>query len=121
MHGFGDARVYQFLVGGEVGQVCMGAYGVSLICHPTGTIAVQQRLVHRWGGSVAGEVWSEATATAPTNLTRLLSARITAVESVAPGTLRISFSNGDEIDIIDEDERYEACVVGGGPSGIIVT
>jgi len=51
---------------------------------------------------------------------RLLQTTIVSQSSSEDGTLRLTFSKGDELDVLDNDKRYEAYSINDGKVQIVV-
>jgi hypothetical protein len=64
-------------------------------------------------------VWAEQEAEHAAGTAGLLKASIVSAQGDAEGTLRLGFSNGDQLEIFD-DERYEAYSIHDGKTTIIV-
>lgn len=120
MHGFAQAGSLDFLIGQEVLQVCFGTGQVQIHCRSSVSIVAEQRITHRSRNPDVTQEWEGLDWSDGTQLTRLLASRITSVKVVSNDTLRISFDNGDELDIYQDDSPYEACQIHGGPDGLIV-
>jgi hypothetical protein len=54
------------------------------------------------------------------SLPRLLKHTVTKVDVPNERLLRLHFSNGDQTEIFDENNHFEACTISGDPRGQIV-
>jgi hypothetical protein len=104
-----------FLVGKEICQIAIGSFDVQFNWG-TGGIAVESRFVYLTDG-MAPVVWTAGNPETAAKTVRLLKATITGIE--CDGSLRLKFSNGDHLEVF-EDERYESFSIRNGKNPLIV-
>jgi hypothetical protein len=107
-----------FLVGKEICQVSIGSYDVQFNWG-NGGISVWCKFTYKPAGSVEEVVWSGKDPDIAARTVRLLKASITAVECTEQGTLRLGFSNGDQLEVF-ENERYESFSIQNGKDSTII-
>jgi len=115
MYGLPNDVDLSFLNGMELIQICVGQYQVQL--HFFGgkgaTISIEHRMTHRVKKKVT--VWEEGkTPSAASSLLLLLGTSIVGVKTKEDGTLRLQFSNKDEVVIFDDSPGYEAYTINHG-------
>ncbi len=119
MYGFDEDTDLSFLIGKEICQVCIGSYDVQLNWGNGGISATGEFRFKpsgcgeeiKWRGD-AQEIESAA------RTVRLLKASIVEVKCTR-NILTLLFSNGDKLDLID-DERYESLTISNGKDTLIV-
>jgi hypothetical protein len=104
-----------FLVGKEICQVAIGSFDVQFNWG-NGGISVESKFTYVPSG-MAPIVWPGDDPEAAAKTVRLLKAEITTVE--CDETLKLSFSNGDQLEIY-EDERYESLNIRDGSNPLII-
>ena len=107
-----------FLIGKEICQIGIGSYDVQFNWG-NGGISVWSKFLYRPAGTADDIVWTGADPESATRVVRLLKAAITSVETSEQGSLRLMFSNGDQLEIF-EDERYESFSIQDGKSPTII-
>jgi hypothetical protein len=119
MHGLSRDCDLSFLIGKEICQVAIGSYDVQF-GWGNGRISVWCRFHYKPAQTREEIVWAGENPETATPTVRLLKASITDVRCSAEGTLQLEFSNGDHLDIF-EDERYESFSIqdGKGPTLIV--
>jgi hypothetical protein len=110
MHGFHCSADFAFLRGLEVEQVCLGQYQTSIHFHPQGRISMEGRYVHEIT-SENRQVIQPRSSCGPNELYRLLGQSVTDVVVPSDSILRLSFSNGDTLTLIDDTDQYESFVI----------
>jgi hypothetical protein len=116
MHGFSDELNFSFLRGSTVEQVCLGQYETQLRLYPEGHITLEGKYIHKIG---AREIVQERDSCGTNELFRLLGQDITRVAAMPPRSFAISFSNGDELILIDDSDQHESFLIA-SPNGLIV-
>jgi len=122
MHKFPDASDLQFLVGLEVGQVCLDPWTVQLRFGDGGQITIEGEFQHTdLRGDVHIHQAGEERDTGPFFLGELVQDRISGLEAT-PLRLTLSFSNGGAVSILTEEGPYECGQIyaPGEPSRLIV-
>jgi hypothetical protein len=104
-----------FLVGKEICQVAIGSFDVQFNWG-NGGISVESRFTYAPNG-MTPIVWNGEAPEAATKIVRLLNVTITGIESGE--SLKLTFSNGDQLEIF-EDERYESFSIRDGKNPLIV-
>lgn len=106
MHPFPSAAELQFLVGEEIGQICLDPYGLQFRFVSLGQISVAWRIEHvaRDGQSHAHDC--EAQTPEALYLHQLLQHHITKVET-EPYRLSLTFDDGAILRVFSEKGRYE--------------
>ena len=107
-----------FLLGKEICQVAIGSYDVQFNWG-NGGISVWWKFCYKAAGSEDEIVWSADNPEFATRTIRLLKAAITEAKCSEEGTLLLRFSNGDQLEIF-EDERYESFSIQNGKSPTII-
>ncbi len=126
MHGLAADTDLEFLVGSTLGQVCIGEHQVILNLLPRGdpwtdpgtSITVESSV--RLEMPTQAEFVSDAKLLLGPALVPLLGATVTDASVVPPGTLRLAWSSGHILDILDSHEHYESYVVQHGDRVIVV-
>lgn len=110
MHGFRDSSDFAFLRSLEVEQVCLGQYQTQIHFYPQGRISIEGQYVH--GITSEGrEIVQLRSSCGPNELYRLLGQSVTDVVVLCDTTLRLSFSNGDTLALIDDTDQYESFII----------
>jgi hypothetical protein len=117
MHGFSGKLDFSLLNGSIVQQVCLGQYETQVHLYPDGSLSLKGTYVHKIG---TREIIRDRSSHGSNELDRLLGQAITAVTMVSPKMLSISFSNGDELVLIDDSDQYESFVIASSRGGFIV-
>lgn len=104
-----------FLVGKEICQVAIGSFDVQFNWG-NGGISVESKFTYAPVGT-ASVVWSPGEPEAAAKAIRLLKAVITSIE--CDQSLKLTFSNGDQLEIF-EDERYESFSIRDGKNPVII-
>jgi hypothetical protein len=104
-----------FLVGKEICQVAIGPFDVQFNWG-NGGISVWTRFAYTPNG-MDPIVWNGKDPEAAANTVRLLKAVISGIE--CSQTLKLTFSNGDQLEIF-EDERYESFSIQNGKNPTII-
>jgi hypothetical protein len=107
MHGFQDLVDFSFLRGLELVQVCLGQYETQILFHPQGRISMEGQYVHKIA-SENRQVIQPRSSCGPNELYRLLGQSVTDAVVTSDSTLNLSFSNGDMLTLIDDDDQYES-------------
>jgi hypothetical protein len=110
MHGFHDSGDFAFLRGLEVEQVCLGQYQTQILFHPQGRISMEGQYIHEIT-SENRQVIQPRSSCGPNELYRLLGQSVTDAVVVSDSTLRLSFSNGEMLTLIDDTDQYESFVI----------
>jgi uncharacterized protein DUF6188 len=117
MYGLSKDSDLLFLLGKDICQVAIGSYDVQFNWG-SGGISVGSKFRYKTAGH-AESVWDGEHPESATHTVRLLKASIADVKCDEQGILRLGFSNGDQLEIF-EDERYESFSIHDGKSPIIV-
>jgi hypothetical protein len=104
-----------FLVGKEICQVAIGSFDVQFNWGDGG-ISVESRFTYVPNG-MSPILWNGADPEAAAKTVRLLKSVISSIE--CSQTLKLTFSNGDQFEIF-EDERYESFSIQDGKSPTII-
>jgi hypothetical protein len=104
-----------FLVGKEICQVAIGSFDVQFNWG-NGGISVESRFTYVPNG-MASIVWTPGDPESAAKTVRLLKAAITDIE--CSQSLKLTFSNGDQLEIF-EDERYESFSIQDGKNPTII-
>jgi len=107
-----------FLIGKEICQIGIGSYDVQFNWG-SGGISVWSKYLYKPADTADEILWAGENPESATRVVRLLKASITSVETSEQGTLRLAFSNGDQLEIF-EDERYESFSIQDGKSPTIL-
>jgi hypothetical protein len=110
MHGFKHTASLTFLQGLTVEQVCLGQYQTWIHFAPQGRISMEGQYVH----SVTSEnrqIVQPRSSCGPNELFRLLGHSVTDVAVISEDSLRINFSNGDTLTLIDDSDQYESFAI----------
>jgi hypothetical protein len=107
---------FSFLIGKEICQVSIGSYDVQFNWG-NGGISVWSKFIYRPADSPNEIVWADPESA--TRTVRLLKASITIARCSAQGTLQLEFSNGDQLEIF-EDEKLESFSIQDGQSPMII-
>jgi len=116
MHGFSEDSDFNFLKGSTVEQVCLGQYDTQLHLNPGGSLRMEGSYVHRFG---IREIHQDRSSCGPNELHRLLGQTITGLSVLPPRSLTLSFSNGDELMLVDDSDQYESFLIE-SPKGLMV-
>jgi len=119
MQGFRSSADFAFLRGLEVEQVCLGQYQTWIHFYPQGRISMEGRYVHEVT-SENRQVIQTRSSCGPNDLYRLLGRSVTDVVVLSESTLRLSFSNGDTLALIDDTDQYESFVISFNQVEIVV-
>jgi hypothetical protein len=118
MYGLPNDTDLSFLKDATLIQVCVGENEIILNLHPqisimfTGVV----RLVSPGGDEMTSE---ESLQIAPA-LLPILGSTVVEVSFVPPGTLRLVWSSGHLLDLIDSEEHYESYTITNGDKVIVV-
>ena len=104
-----------FLVGKEICQVAIGSFDVQFDWG-NGGISVESRFTYTPNGTTP-IVWIAGDTEAATKTVKLLKAVISSIE--CNQSLILTFSNGDRLEIF-EDERYESFSIQDGKNPLII-
>jgi len=107
-----------FLIGKEICLIGIGSYDVQFNWG-NGGISVWNKFRYKPAGTADEIIWAGGNPESATRVVRLLKASITAVETTEQGSLCLVFSNGDLLEIF-EDERYESFSIHDGKSPTII-
>jgi len=119
MHGLaGTNETLAFLIGKEICQICIGSYDVQFHWGDGG-ISVCHKFIYTPAESSSEIVWTEGDPKAATSTVRLLKSSITSFAISERQTLLLLFSNGDQLEIF-EDEKYESFSIQDGKNPIII-
>jgi len=99
-----------FLKGKELLQVCLGENEVIMNFFEATSITIQTTIYHYEEDRLVG-VFGNAPASAAT-VVRFLGHTIADFQTSEDGTLRLKFSNGESLEIRDEDKHYECYLIG---------
>jgi hypothetical protein len=116
MYKLSDASNLTFLIGKEICQVAIGSYDVQF-SWGNGGISVWCKFLYKPAGTADEIVWAGEQPESATPTVRLLKSLITSVKCSEEGTLQLSFSNGDQLEIF-EDESF-SIQDGKGPTIIV--
>lgn len=117
MHGFHGK--FEFLVGKEICQVAIGAHDVQFNWGDGGISATNQ---FRYRPSNTGEelLWNGEGGDVEVAARTLRILKVTIADvGVTPTVLTLTFSNGDQIDLIDSD-KYESVTITNSKDLIVV-
>jgi len=114
-----------FLVGATLTQVCIGQHEVNLNLSsgnpwtdPGASITVESAI--RLVLPTQAEFTSDAPALIGPALLPLLGSAVSSASVIQPGTLRLAWTSGHVLDIIDSVEHYESYTVNHGDNIIVV-
>jgi hypothetical protein len=107
-----------FLIDKEICQICIGLYDVQF-SWGNGGISVSHKFIYTPAGSAAEVTWTQGNPEDATSVVRLLKSSITSLNISEQQTLRLQFSNGDQLEIF-EDERYESFSIQDGKNPTII-
>ena len=110
MHGFQDSTDFAFLRGLEVEQVCLGQYQTQIHFHPQSRISMEGQYIHEIT-SENRKIIQPRSSCGPNELYRLLGECLTDAVVISASTLRLSFSNGDTLTLIDDTDQYESFII----------
>lgn len=110
MHGFKDAVDFSFLEGLEVEHVGLGRYQTSIQFCPEGSIVLEGQYVH-CVTSENRQIVQQRSSCGPNELYRLLGQAVVGAVVVLDDRLRITFSNGDTLTLIDDSDQYESFII----------
>jgi hypothetical protein len=102
MYGFSDNSDFSFLKGSTIQQVCLGQYETQVRLSPNGSLSLEGSYVHKIG---IREIIRNRSSCGPNELHRLLGQTITEVTVLDPKSLSISFSDGDQLVLIDDSDQ----------------
>lgn len=119
MHGFSTAKALEFLQGAVVTRVCVQRYQADIHLEPEANLRIEGKVVHRVGSEGRDVIHERGGPTGPNEFWRLLGQTITGLQPQPPDSLRISFSNGDSLTLVDDSEQYESFVIE-APGQIVV-
>ena len=105
VHGLPKDVDLSFFEGKRLIQVCIGEYQVIFHFDDDVSLAVEVSIRH---SSQDSEYVFRDFKRDRAELPRLLSEVVTAVSTGAKSTLTLTFSNGDSIEVADENEHYES-------------
>jgi hypothetical protein len=120
MHGLTkDASTnLSFLIGKEICQIGIGSYDVQFNWG-NGGISVWSKFLYKPADTADEIVWAGENPESATRVVRLLKVSITSVETSEQGSLCLVFSNGDQLEIY-ENERYESFSIQDGKHPTII-
>jgi hypothetical protein len=107
-----------FLIGKEICLIGIGSYDVQFNWG-NGGISVWWKFIYKPLRPAGEIVWNGNDPEIATPVVRLLKSSITSVDISNQRSLLLQFSNGDQLEIF-EDERYESFSVQDGESPIII-
>jgi hypothetical protein len=107
-----------FLVGKEICQVAIGRHDLQLNWG-NGGISIWSTFVYRCAGVADEVVWSDDNPELAAQAVPLLYTSITVARCSDRGSLELLFSNGDQLEIL-EDERYESFSIRDGKAPEII-
>jgi hypothetical protein len=118
MYGLPADTDLSFLKDATLIQVCVGENEIILNLHPQISIMFTAvvRLLNQGGEELVSE---ESLQLAPA-LLPLLGSTVADVSIVPPGTLRLAWSSGQVLDLIDSEEHYESYTITNGDKVIVV-
>jgi hypothetical protein len=107
MHGFSDTANFAFLRDLEVEVVCLCQYQTRIHFHPQGSISMEGRYVHAIP-SEGRHIIQDRSSCGHNELFRLFGPEVTDAVVVSADSLRLTFSNGDILTLIDDTDQYES-------------
>jgi hypothetical protein len=119
MHGFQDGTAFRFLCGATVQQICLGQYETILRLSPATTITLEGRYVHHIP-SQGREIAQARSACGSNELFRLLGESVTEAVVLSPDSLKLCFSNGDCLLLIDDSEQYESFMIQSAQGSMVI-
>jgi hypothetical protein len=118
MHGLSKDFDLSFLIGKEICQVAIGRHDLQLNWG-NGGISIWNTFTYKRVGTSEDVVWADDSPEVAARTVPLLYASITAAKCSERGTLLLEFSNGDRLEVF-EDERYESFSIRNGKDPIII-
>jgi Family of unknown function (DUF6188) len=118
MHGLPRASDLSFLIGKEICQVAIGSHDVQFNWG-SGGISVWSSFLYKLAGAADEVFWADENPEIAARTVRLLKASITDVKCSDRGSLELGFSNGDRLEIF-EDERYESFSIHDGKAPVLI-
>ncbi len=109
---------WSFLIGMEICQVAIGSYDVQFNWG-NGGISIWSKFLYKPAGADEEISWAGRHPESATRTVRLLKTSIVDAKGSAQGTLQLRFSNGDQLEIF-EDERYESFSIQDGKASTII-
>ncbi|HVI33226.1 hypothetical protein [Phenylobacterium sp.] len=122
MHPFPPAADLQFLIGLEVGQVCLDPWSTQVRFSDGGQITIEGPFEHvDAAGQTHSHQASDEQDVGPVFLRELIQQRITALDS-EPRSLTLTFANGALLRISSEEGPYESGQIHppSGEGGLVV-
>ena len=119
MYGLSRDANFSFLIGKEICQIAIGPYDVQFNWGK-GVLSVWGKFIYKMADSREVIVWEGKEPYLAARTVRLLQTKIISQSPSEDGTLRLLFSNGDQLDVLDPDPRYEAYSINDGKRQIVV-
>lgn len=107
VHGFSADADFGFLRGLTVEQICLGQYQTQIHFNNGTSMSMEGRYVHQMP-SGNRQVDQPPSSCGPNELFRLLGAAVISATVISPDTLRVHFSNGDILLLMDKTDLYES-------------
>jgi len=119
MHGFSKSTSFSFLKGLTVEQVCLGQYQTWIHFDRSAGFSMEGQYVHDIPTENRQIVQARSSCGA-NELYRLLGQSVTDALVISDETLRIAFSNGDSLSLIDDTDQYESFVITSGQLSMVI-
>ena len=110
MHKFEHGFELDTLKGLEVSNVRLARYGTHPVFSDGSTIAMEGTYVHQIGSENC-EIVQARSSRGPNELFRLPGQSVTDLAVIAPDRLKLLFSNGDALILVDDSDQYESFVI----------
>src|SRR5271165_7201913 len=119
MYGLPANEDFRFIQGKSLIQVCIGYNEVILRLDDRLSILIQSDMGHVSSTGELTAVYETSIPAAPM-LTALLHLTVDKVMASPPGTLSLTFSNGETLELYDSSPHYESYVITYGDKTIVV-
>lgn len=116
MYGLDPANIGRFahLRGGEVQQVCVGAFDLQFHLHPSGNISIWAKCELRDSDGAVADVWDgEKRSSKFCAFIDLLGATVADVSIDNSTTFRLRFADGRQLLLFDDSQQYESFSIDG--------
>lgn len=108
-----DIKYISHLRNATLTMVCVGQYQLDFVFSPTGNISVEGRCELLDNSVRQIDVWERGTRSAAFLFFDLLGESVIDVAIDSPKSLKLVFSKGQSLRVIDNSEQYESFSVGG--------
>jgi hypothetical protein len=119
MYGLPKGLDLSFFDGKECIQICFGLHQVDIHFHEDVSVAIRAAFRHQQAGPEPPSAGSALPFSA-VGLLRLLGTKVEKVVGADTGTLTLSFSNGDVLEILDSEKAYESYEIRRGDECYVV-